>query len=138
RGGSIDETGGGGGGPVQKVEREPEIGGEDQVGIGGGRVGDRAEMDDGLELAAVEPAHQLAGGYDIGDLALAEVAPFVRVAERIVDDNVGAPGLVQAGDQIGTDEAGSAPDPHHRSPAATIASPLPPGLATSNVLAPQA
>src|SRR5262249_20839222 len=135
RGGSIDETGGGGGGPVQKVEREPEIGGEDQVGIGGGRVGDRAEMDDGLELAAVEPAHQLAGGYDIGDLALAEVAPFVRVAERIVDNNVGAPGLVQAGDQIGTDEPGSPLDHKHPPPAATIASPLPQGIGTCNVLA---
>src|SRR5262249_28371980 len=81
-------------------------------------------MDDGLELAAVEPAHQIAGRHEVGDLALAEVAPFGRVAERVVDGNVGAPGLVQAGDQIGTDEAGSARDQQHRSPAATYCLPF--------------
>src|SRR5262249_491680 len=83
-------------------------------------------MDDGLELAAVEPAHQIAGRHEVGDLALAEVAPFGRVAERVVDDNVGAPGLVQAGDQIGTDEAGSARDQQHRLPAATYCLPFAP------------
>ncbi len=67
-------------------------------------------MNDGLELAAVEPADQLAGRHDVGELPLTEIAPFAGVAEGIVDDNVSAPGLVKAGDQIGTDEPGSARD----------------------------
>src|SRR5262245_18546598 len=51
--------------PVQEPEREAAIGGEYGVSVGGGGVGDGAEMNDRLELAAVEPAGQLAGGHDV-------------------------------------------------------------------------
>ena len=102
--------------PVQELERQAEIGGEDEIAVGRGGVGDGAEMDHGVELAAVEPGAELAGRHHVGEAALAEIAPFARVAERIVDHDVGAPGLVEAGDQIGSDEPGPAGDQQHPHP----------------------
>jgi len=54
------------------------------ISVGGGGVGDGAEMNDRFELAAVEPADQFAGRHHVGELALPKVAPFVGVAERVV------------------------------------------------------
>src|SRR5262249_41587116 len=85
---------------------------------------DGAEMNDRLELAAVEPADQLAGGHDVGELAFTQIAPFARVAKRVVNHDVGSPGLVKAGDQIGPDEPGSAGDQQHLSPPPSAALPL--------------
>ncbi len=67
-------------------------------------------MNDRFELAAVEPADQFAGRHHVGELALPEVAPFVGVAERVVDHDIGPSGLVKAGNQIGPYEPGSAGD----------------------------
>ena len=39
----IDERGRRRGAPIQKLEREPKIGSEDEIGVGGGGVGDGAE-----------------------------------------------------------------------------------------------
>jgi len=47
---------------------------------------------------------------DVRDLALAEITPFTGTAECVVNHDIGPPGLIEAGDQIGADEAGSAGD----------------------------
>jgi len=79
-------------------------------------VGDGAEMDDCLKLAAIEPTNELARRHHVGDVAFAEIAPFTLFTERVVDHNVSPPRLVEAGDQIGPDEAGSASDQQHSYP----------------------
>ena len=72
-------------------------------------------MDDGVELAAIKPRHQVGGRHDIGELSLGQVAPArIRAfAEPVVDDDVGPAGLVQAGDDIRADEPGAAGDEQH-------------------------
>jgi hypothetical protein len=87
-----------------------EIGGEDEIAVGGGGVRDGTEMDDRSEFAAIEPADQFLRRHHVRELAFAEIAPFAGTAERIVNHNIGPPGLIEAGDQIGADEAGSAGD----------------------------
>ena len=82
------------------------------VGRSGG--GDGAEVHDGVELAAVEPAQQIGRRHEFGELAAGEIAPFAVAAEHIVDGNVGAAGLVEARDHIRSDEAGPAGDQQHR------------------------
>src|SRR5262245_28525336 len=84
-------------------------------------------MNDRVELAAVEPADQFAGRHHVGELAFTEIAPFAGVAERVVNYDVGPPGLVKAGDQIGPDEPGSAGDQQHPSPPPVLPSPFAPG-----------
>ena len=63
-----------------------------------------------LELAAVEPAQQIGRRHEVGKLALGEVAPLAVAAEEIVDDDVGAAGLVEARHHIRSDEPGPAGD----------------------------
>ena len=64
-------------------------------------------MDDGVELAAVEPAHQFGRRHDVGDLALGEIAPFgVVLAEHVVHHDIAGAGLVEASDHVRADEAG--------------------------------
>ena len=53
---------------------------------------------------------QVGGRHEIGDLALGEIAPFGVMAEHVIDDDIGAPGLVEAGDDIRADKAGAAGD----------------------------
>ena len=67
-------------------------------------------MDDRIELAAIEPADQFLGRHHVRELALAEIAPFAGTAERVVNHDIGPPGLIEAGDQIGADETGPAGD----------------------------
>src|SRR5437764_6183350 len=112
----IDERGTCRRAPIQKLERKTKIGGEDKVGVSCGGIGHGAEMDDRLKLAAIEPSDELARRHHVSDLPFAEIAPFTLCAERVIDHNVGAPGLVEAGDQIGPDEAGSAGDQQHSYP----------------------
>ena len=52
----IDERRPGRRAPVEQAQRQAEIGLDHEVAVGRGGVGDRAEMDHGVELAAVEPA----------------------------------------------------------------------------------
>ena len=67
-------------------------------------------MHHGVELTAVEPAQQVGRRHEVGDLPAAEVAPFAVIAETIVDGNVGPPSLVEAGNEIRSDEPGPAGD----------------------------
>ena len=60
---------------------------------------------------------QLAGRHHVGEPALAEVAPLLVAAEMVVDDDVAAPGLVQARDHVRPDESGPAGDQQHPYPA---------------------
>ena len=46
-------------------------------------------MDHRLELAPVEPAHEVRRRDKIGDLAAGQVAPFAVAAEDIVDGDIG-------------------------------------------------
>ncbi len=54
---------------------------DDEIAVGRGGRGDGAEMDDGVELAAVEPAQQVGRRHEIGELAGGEIAPFAVAAE---------------------------------------------------------
>ena len=62
--------------PVEQAQRGAEIVFHHQVAVGRGGVGNGAHMDDRLELAAVQPAHQFGRRHQIGDLALGQIAPF--------------------------------------------------------------
>src|SRR4029450_12899551 len=65
--------------------------------------------------------------------ALAAIAPFSGVPERVIDHDVGSPGLVGAGDQIGPDEAGSAGDQQHPYPPRLVCFPFPQCAAPRNI-----
>ena len=97
-----------------KPQRQPEVILHQEIDIvfGGGR--NRAHMHHGVELAALEPAQQVAGRHEFGQPAFRQVAPLLPGAENIVDRDVGAPGLVQARDHIRANEAGPAGDQQHR------------------------
>ena len=45
-------------------------------------------MDDAIELAAVEPGHQIGGGHKVGQPRLGEVAPLALGADEVVDRNI--------------------------------------------------
>jgi hypothetical protein len=66
------------------------------------------------EMAAVEPAQKIGRRHEIGDLAIGEIAPLTVAAEKVVDGNVGAAGLVEARHHIRSDEPGPAGDQQHR------------------------
>ena len=111
--GRIDERGMRRRAPFEQAQRQAEIGLDDQIPVGRGGVGDGAEMDDGIELAALEPAEQLARRHHVGKLALAEIAPFLPAIERIVDHDVAVAGLVEARHHVRSDESGAAGDQKH-------------------------
>ena len=67
-------------------------------------------MHDRLKLAAVEPAQEIGRRHEVGDLAIGEIAPLAVAAEHVVDDNVGATGLVEVRHDIRSDEPGPAGD----------------------------
>ena len=67
-------------------------------------------MDDRIEFAAIEPADQFLGRHYVHELTLAEITPFAGTAERVVNHDIGPPGLIETGDQIGADETGTAGD----------------------------
>ena len=102
--------------PVEQLQRQPEIGVDDEVAIGRRGVGDGAQMDDGVELAAIEPGEQLGRRHDIGELALAEVAPFALAPRTSLTTMSVRPASLRLGDQIRSDEPGPAGDQQHPSP----------------------
>ena len=67
-------------------------------------------MDHRVELAAIEPGDQILGRHHVRELALAEIAPFTGTAECVVNHDIGPPGLIEVGDQIGADETSPAGD----------------------------
>ena len=80
----------GGRAPVEQPQREAEIGLDHEVAVGRGGVGDRAHVDDGVELAAIEPARTgRPGGTTSASWRLREIAPLAVGAEHVVDHDVG-------------------------------------------------
>ena len=66
-----------------------------------------------MTASSLRPSSQLdelPGRHHVRELALAEIAPFAGVAERVVNHDVGPPGLIEASDQIGADETSPAGD----------------------------
>ena len=73
-------------------------------------------MDHAIQLAALKPAKEISGPHKIRELALAKVLPLAVRAEDIIDDDIAAPSLIEAGDDIGPDEPGPAGNQQHRDP----------------------
>src|SRR5713101_941653 len=71
-------------------------------------------MDHRLELSAFEPLPKFRRRNEIGNLPANEIAPFIIAAEDIADGDIGAPGLVEAGNYIRSDKPGPAGDQQHR------------------------
>ena len=109
--------------PLEQPQRKPEVGAKNEVAVGRGGVGDRADVDDGVELAAVEPGEQVLGRHHVGELALRQIAPFAVRTEDIVDDDVAAAGLVEARHDVRADEPGPAGDQQHPNPPRRILRP---------------
>ena len=65
-------------------------------------------MHDGVEFTAVEPPHQVGRRHEIGHLPAAEIAPFAVIAKAVVDGNIAPPSLIEAGNEIRSDEPGPA------------------------------
>src|SRR5215831_15070392 len=70
-------------------------------------------MDHGIELAPFQPIGEAGRRNDVGELALLQVAPLAVRSERIVDDDVSAPRLVEIGDDIRSDKSRSAGNQQH-------------------------
>ena len=58
---------------MEQPQRQPEIRAEHEIAVGRGRIRDRAEMHDGVELAPREPLFEIAGRHHVGEL------PFLQV-----------------------------------------------------------
>ena len=72
-----------------------------------------------MTASSLRPSSQRirsAGATTSATWRLAEVAPLVVGAEHVVDDDVGAPGLVEGRDHIRADETGPAGDQKHSRP----------------------
>ena len=103
--------------PVEQPHRETEIGFDHEIAVGRGGLGNGAEMDDGIEPAAVQPGRQFRRRHDVGKLALGEVAPFAVMAEQVADRDVGAAGVVQRGHDVRSDKTGA---PGHQQHSAAL------------------
>ena len=73
-------------------------------------------MDDSIDLAAVEPRQKFGRRYDVGKLALGEVAPFAAVAEQVADGHIRAARLVERGHDIRPDKTGPTGHQQHSAP----------------------
>ena len=93
--------------PVEQPHRQPEIGLDHQIAVGRGGLRNGAEMDDGVEPAAVQPGRQFGRRHDVGELALGEVAPFAVVAEQVANRDVGAARVIQRGHDVRSDKTGA-------------------------------
>ncbi len=67
-------------------------------------------MDHGVELAALEPARSDRPAAPRRPVGAWRDCAICRRSETVVDDDVAAAGLVEAGDHVRTDEAGAAGD----------------------------
>ncbi len=69
----------------------------------GGGVGDRAHMDDSVELAALEPVASGRRAAQNRQAAAWQIPPLAVAAEDVADDDdIGAPGVVEAARQYST------------------------------------
>ena len=55
-----------GGAPVEQSQREAKVGLDHGVAVARGGLGNRAEMNDAIELAAIEPADEIMRRHEIG------------------------------------------------------------------------
>ena len=106
--------------PVEQPHREAKIGLDHEIAVGCRGLGNGAEMDDGVEPAAVQPVRQFARRHDVGELALGEIAPFAVMAEHVADDDVGAARLVERGHDIRSDKTGAPGHQQHDVPALIV------------------
>src|SRR5262245_22663690 len=81
--------------PIQQPQRQPEIGGDDEIAVGCRRVGNCTEMNDGIELSPIEPTLQIGGSNYVRELTLLQVAPLAPTLEPVADGNVGASPLIE-------------------------------------------
>ena len=114
--GGVDERRARSRAPVKELQRQAEIGVDDEVAIGRGGLRDRPHVKDGVELAARQPARQIGRRDEIGQPALLQVAPLAFGAEMVAHGDIAMPGLVEARHQVRSDEASPAGDQEHAVP----------------------
>ncbi len=64
-------------------------------------------MNDGVELAALEPFRKFSRRHEIGEPALGEIAPFAVMAEHVADRDIGTARVIQRGHDIRSDKTGA-------------------------------
>ena len=57
-------------------------------------------VDDGVELAAVQPDRQIRRRHDVGELSLGEIAPLAVGPEKVADDDIRPAGVVERSHDI--------------------------------------
>src|SRR5690242_19145787 len=80
-------------------------------------------MNHRIQPAALQPAGELCRRHNVGELALAEIAPFAVMAERVADGDIGAPGLVEGSHDIRSDKTGATGHQQHSVPALLVEGP---------------
>src|SRR5207248_9358791 len=75
-----------------------------------------AEMDDGIELAALEPFRQFARRHNVGELAPGKITPLALVPEHVADCDIRAARVIQRGHNIRSDKTGAAGHQQHSIP----------------------
>ena len=111
------------GAPVEQPQREAEIGLDDEIAVGRRGLRDRAEMDDGVELAPVQPVREFIRWNDVHKLTFGEIAPFAVPAEQVAHHHVGAARVIQRGHDVRSDKTGATGHQQHANPCPFIAAP---------------
>ena len=101
------------GAPVEQHEGEAEIAPHHLIAITGGGGGIGAHMDHRFEGLAGQPGGEFLGRDDIGELALAQVLPFIALAQQVTDHHGAAAGRIERRHDVAADEAGAAGDENH-------------------------
>src|SRR5712664_1250407 len=109
--------------PVEQPHRQAEIGFDHKIGVGSGGFRNGAEMDDGVEPAALQPFRQLRRRHDVREPALGEIAPFAVMAEQIANRNIGVARVVQRGHNVRSDKTGATGHQQHDIPCLDCAGP---------------
>ena len=133
--GGIDERRWIVGAPVEQPQREAKIGFDDEIAVGRRGLGNRAEMDDGVELASLQPVREFIRWHDVHQLTLGEIAPFAVPAEQVAHHHVGAAGVIQRGHDVRSDKTGATGHQQHANPCPVIAAPALPQYRLSGNLA---
>ena len=102
--------------PVEQPHRQAEIGLDHEIAVGRRGLRNGAEMDDGIEPAALQPVRQFGRRHDVGELALGEIAPFAVMAEQVANGDVGAARVIQRGHDVRSDKTGAPGHQQHSAP----------------------
>src|SRR6185312_2101119 len=102
--------------PIEQPHRLAEIGFDDEIAIGRGGLGNGAEMDDGVQLAAAELVQQFGRRNEVRELAFGEIAPFAVVAEPVADRDVGTARFIERGHDVRSDKTGTSGHQQHEGP----------------------